>query len=141
MIELALILLLLFCGAGLGGLSGAASGIPAVGYLLAVVGGVGGTILAYFILSLKKRAAANRESNHQGPRAIVEAPISTQIAFRARLANFLKITEPEVLKSDSYKSTMPFWSVVHVYWRRTTRSAQEIRAILVRIRKHLRKPK
>lgn len=138
MLELALILVLLICGAALGGALGATSGVPELTLPLAAIGGATGTIFAYAILHLVKRSASKRKADDDQPRSIAPSPIGTQVAFRTRLANYLKIDEPKVLQSDSYKSSMPFWSLVDVCWRRTTRTAQDIQTILLRIRKHLR---
>ncbi|HBE67226.1 MAG TPA: hypothetical protein DDW52_03665 [Planctomycetaceae bacterium] len=136
MLELALIVLLLICGAGLGGVAGASSGIPMLGLLLAVIGGFAGAILAYIILYYAKRRTLRTKAAL--PRTTAQPPVGTRVPFSKRMANFLKIEEPELLRSDSHKSSMPFWSLLDVYWRRTTRTAQELRTILLRIRKHLR---
>jgi hypothetical protein len=138
MIELALIVVLLICGTAAGGALGATSGIPTLALLLAASGGFAGATFAYTILHFVKHTRSKTKANDDRPRMIAPAPIGTDVAFRTRMANYLKVNEPEVLQSDSYKSSMPFWSIVDVYWRRTTRSAQEIRTILLRIREHLR---
>ena len=138
MLELALIIVLLICGAALGGALGATSAVPVLALLLASIGGAAGAIFAYAILHFVKRSASKRNADDDRSRVIAPSPIGTQVAFRTRLASYLKIDEPKVLQSDSYKSSMPFWSLVDVYWRRTTRTAQEIQTILQRIREHLR---
>jgi hypothetical protein len=138
MLELALIIVLLICGAALGGALGATSAVPVLALLLASIGGAAGAIFAYAILHFVKRSASKRKTDDDQSRAIAPSPIGTQVAFRTRLASYLKIDEPKVLQSDSYKSFMPFWSLVDVYWRRTTRTTQEIQTILLRIREHLR---
>jgi hypothetical protein len=138
MLELALILVLVICGAALGGALGAASTVPGLALLLAAIGAAAGTFFAYAILHVVKRSASKRKADNDRPRSIAPSPIGTQVAFRTRMANYLKMDEPEVLQSDSYKSSMPFWSLVDGYWRKPTRTAEEIRTLLLRIRKLLR---
>lgn len=133
MLELLLIVTLLICGSVFGALLGGTTGISAIVVLLAFVGGCLGTLLAYTSLGLIKRSATNE------PLAVqpVREPKRVQTNFRARLANYLKIPEQEILLPDPFKSTMSFWSRVSVFWRRTTRTPQEIRATLLRIQELL----
>lgn len=137
MLALTLIVVLLICGTALGGAIGATSGIPMIALLLAAIGGFAGTIFAYTILYYAKRTMLQSQAIDDRPRTIAPSPIGSKVAFRTRMANFLKTNEPEMLRSDSYKSSMPFWSLFDVYWQRTARTAQEIRTILLRIREHL----
>ena len=138
MLELVLIVVLLTCGAAVGWLAGAASGISTVAALLAMIGGFIGTAFAYIILTVIKRDRSSQASIAKHPRAMERIAIGTQTAFRSRMANYLKISEADIQEPDSYKSSMPFWSIVEVYGRRTCRTAQEIRVILLRIQEWIR---
>jgi hypothetical protein len=140
MLELMLIVALLIFGTALGGLAGTGSGNSTVTQLLAIIGGVSGTALAYFILAINKTIRSRENATVKHPRTIERTAISTHRTFKTRLANYLGIGEAELLEADSYKSSMPFWSMVDVYWRRTTKTAQQIREVLLRIRERLRGP-
>jgi len=138
MLELVLILVLLICGAAIGWFTGAASGIETIPLLLAMMGGFAGTAFAYFILAVMKCARSSKASLTEHPRPVERSALGTQISFRARMANYLQIPEAKLQETDSYKSSMPFWSMVEMYGRRTSRTAQEIQVILHRIREWLR---
>ncbi len=136
MLERALNVIPLIIGTAIGGVIGANSGLLRLP--ITAIGGIAGTILAYTFLHFVRGTRSKRKSNDDRPRTFQPTPMGTQVPFHVRMANYLKLDETEVLQSDSYKSSMPFWSLIDKYWLRSTRSAQEIRTILLRIRDHLR---
>ena len=137
MLELALIVTLLVGGVLSGALLGATTGIAAIAALLAFTGGCIGTIFAYVSLAIIKRTVFIKRSVVQRPREFERDPTRVHTNFRVRLANYLKLSEQEVLLPDPYTSKMPFWTIVDTYWRRATRTANEFHATLLRIRELL----
>ena len=141
MLELMLIVVLMISGAALGGFTAGEFVDPELALLSAIVGGIVGIAFAYLFLANLKLANLRKKAMEERPLPTEQTAIGTQIPFQARMANYLGIAESETLKTDSYKSTMPFWSIVDVYWRRTVRTAHEIRAILLRMRERFRNTK
>ncbi len=139
MAELFLIVSYMICGTIIGGSIGAASGFPTLALPLAFVGGSVGIAVAYINLGLIKSAKLKRDALVKRPPVVEQTAIGTQFTFRARMSKYLRISESDLQESESYKSTMPFWSIVDVYRRRTTRTAEAIRRILWRMRDRFRK--
>jgi hypothetical protein len=137
MLELLLIIVFLISGAAMGGAIGV-NAFPEIAILLAIVGGFVGVANAYAILTAVKTARTkSKKTPTQRPPAVERLPVGTQVGFRQRMFNFLKVKESDVPESDNFKSSMPFWTVVDVCWKKTVRTAEEIRAVLLRIRKRL----
>jgi hypothetical protein len=138
MLELLLINIFLISGVVAGGAMGASvSVLPESVIIFAVVGGFVGVANAYVILSTFKKSEPKQKAAVQRAPTVAKLPVGTQVGFRTRMYNFLKVKESDVPELDNYKSSMPFWSIVDVCWKRTVRTADEIRAVLMRIRERL----
>ena len=140
MLELLLITFLMIAGLVSGVVLASVVGIPSIGLPSAFIGGFFGIAIAYRILAIHK---------HRMIRTVARVPNSLRqtideavesVDFGIRLSHYLHRSETES-NSMPYRSSMPLWTIVKEYWRTPTRSADQIRAVLLRIRERLRQSK
>lgn len=138
--DLFLIVILMFAGAGIGSLVGTAipNARPEAIVMTAAVGGVLGISTAYAMLALAKPWSNRyRRSTPRSPSSTVTS--HQPRSFRERLAQYAGKDEHDILNDDdSFKSSMPFWAAVNAILRFPPKSAAMIRLSLLKIRETLR---
>lgn len=139
MFELMLIVFLLIGGVVGGGVLSFATGIPELGIPFVLIGGFLGVAFAYWILSLWKRRTLRRAAFVPSLMNHFDDTLKQPVDFKLRLMQYFRYSDSDP-KSDSapFRSSMPMWTIVTEYWRTPSRSAEQLRAILIRIRERLR---
>ncbi len=139
MFELMLIVFLLIGGLLGGGVLAFATGIPELGIPFVMIGGFLGVAFAYWILLVWKRRTIRDAASVPSLMNQFDDALKQPVDFKLRLMQYFRYSESEP-KSDSkpFRSSMPMWTIVTEYWRTPSRSAEQLRAILIRIRERLR---
>jgi hypothetical protein len=139
MFELMLIVFLLIGGLLGGGVLAFASGISELFIPFVVIGGLLGVAFAYWILLVWKRRIIRNAAFVPSLMNQFDDALKQPVDFKLRLMQYFRYSESDP-KSDStpFRSSMPMWTIVTEYWRTPSRSAEQLRAILIRIRERLR---
>jgi hypothetical protein len=139
MFELMLIVFLLVGGVVGGGVLSFVTGIPELGIPFVVTGGFLGVAFAYWILLMWKRRTMLKVVSVPTLMNQFDDALKLPVDFKLRLMQYFRYSESEP-KSNSapFRSSMPMWTIVTEYLRTPSRSADQLRAILFRIRERLR---